>query len=87
MSRSQGARGHRPWTTIKYPNAIFAEDQQRRISDAQVAEIGYTALGSLRRDQQVAVRLIVRRVPDLNSASQSEPFNRLPPSLSPSQDH
>ena len=34
------------WTTIKYPNAIYDEDQQRWISDAEVAEIGYTAFTS-----------------------------------------
>jgi hypothetical protein len=62
------------WTTIKYPNAIFDEDQQRWISDAEVAEIGYTAFTSRRRDQQVTARLIVRRVPDLNPANQSELF-------------
>jgi hypothetical protein len=61
------------WTTIKYPNAIFDEDQQRWISDAEVAEIGFTAF-TRRRDQQVTARLIVRRVPDLNPANQSELF-------------
>jgi hypothetical protein len=62
------------WTTIKYPNAIFDEDQQRWISDAEVAEIAYTAFTSRGRDQQVSARLIVRRVPDLNPANQSELF-------------
>ena len=36
------------WTPIKYPNAICDEDQQRWISDAEVAEIGYTAFTSTR---------------------------------------
>jgi hypothetical protein len=62
------------WTTIKYPNAIFDEEQQRWISDAEVAEIPYTAFTSRRRDQHVAGRLIVRRVRDLNPANQSELF-------------
>jgi len=62
------------WTTIRYPNAIFDEDQQRWISDAEVAEIPYTAFTSRRRNQHVAGRLIVRRVRDLNPANQSELF-------------
>ena len=28
------------WTPIRYPNAIYDEDEQRWISDAEVAEIG-----------------------------------------------
>jgi hypothetical protein len=62
------------WTTIKYPNAIFDEDQQRWISDAEVAEIGYTAFTSRRKAQHVTARLIVRRIPDLNPANQSALF-------------
>jgi hypothetical protein len=62
------------WTTIKYPNAIYDEDQQRWISDAEVAEIPYTAFSSRPKDKQVNARLIVRRVPDLNPAHQHELF-------------
>lgn len=62
------------WTPIKYTNAIFDEDQQRWISDAEVAEIGYTAFASRGLNKQVTARLIVRRVPDLNPAHQSELF-------------
>jgi hypothetical protein len=62
------------WTAIKYTNAIFDEDQQRWISDAEVAEIDYTAFSSRRRDQHVSARLIVRRVKDMNPANQSELF-------------
>jgi hypothetical protein len=62
------------WTTINYPNAIYDEDQQRWISDAEVAEIPYTAFTSRRKAQHVTARLIVRRVPDLNPANQSELF-------------
>jgi hypothetical protein len=62
------------WTTIKYPNAVFDEDQQRWISDAEVAEIPHTAFTSRSRDQRVSARLIVRRVPDLNPANQRELF-------------
>ena len=51
---------------------MFDEDQQRWISDAEVAEIGYTAFTSRPKAQHVTARLIVRRVPDLNPAHQSE---------------
>jgi len=62
------------WTTIKYTDAVFDEDQQRWISDAEVAEIGYTAFTSKPRAKHVTARLIVRRVKDLNPAHQSELF-------------
>ncbi|HEU5007695.1 MAG TPA: IS1380 family transposase [Jatrophihabitantaceae bacterium] len=62
------------WTPIKYTNAIFDDDQQRWISDAEVAETSYTAFTSKGKNKQVSARLIVRRVPDLNPANQSELF-------------
>jgi Transposase DDE domain group 1 len=62
------------WTPIKYTNAIFDDDQQRWISDAEVAETRYTAFSSRAKAKQVTARLIVRRVPDLNPAHQSELF-------------
>jgi hypothetical protein len=66
--------GHDTWTAIKYTNAIFDEDQQRWISDAEVAEIGYTAFRSRAKADHVHARLIVRRVKDMNPANQSELF-------------
>jgi hypothetical protein len=62
------------WTPIKYTNAVFDQDQQRWISDAQVAEIEYTAFTSKAKAKQVTARLIVRRVPDANPAHQDELF-------------
>jgi hypothetical protein len=50
------------WTTIKYPRAIWDEDEKRWISEAQVAETHFTAFTSARKDQQVTCRLVVRRV-------------------------
>jgi hypothetical protein len=61
------------WTTIKYTNAIFDEASQQWISDAEVAEIGYTAF-SRSKAKKVTARLIVRRVKDQNPANQSELF-------------
>lgn len=54
------------WVGIKYPKAIFDQDQQRWISDAEVAEIDYTAFTSRKQAEHVTARLIVRRVKRLN---------------------
>ena len=59
------------WTPIKYPNAIFDQDQQRWISDAEVAEITYTAFAG-KRQHRVTARLIVRRVRRLAPPTQGE---------------
>ena len=39
------------WTAIKYTDAVFDEDQQRWISDADVAEVPYTAFTSKAGDR------------------------------------
>jgi hypothetical protein len=57
------------WVSIKYPKAIYDQEQQRWISDAQVAETSYTAFTSKGKKHQVTARLIVRRVKRLNPAS------------------
>ncbi len=62
------------WTTINYTDAVFDEDQQRWISDAQVAEIPYLAFTSKPKASHVTARLIVRRVKDMNPDHQSELF-------------
>ncbi|MHB1289387.1 IS1380 family transposase [Georgenia sp.] len=54
------------WTGIKYPKAIWEEEEQRWISDAEVAEIPYTAFTSRRKASRVTARHIVRRVKRLN---------------------
>jgi hypothetical protein len=56
------------WTPIHYPQAIFDEDQQRWISDAEVAEVGFTAFTSRRQAEHITARLIVRRVKRLPAA-------------------
>ena len=50
------------------------DDTQGWISDAEVAEIAFTAFTSKTKRKQVTARLIVRRVPDMNPAHQSELF-------------
>jgi len=54
------------WTPIQYPNAIWDHDEQRFISDAQVAEVPFTAFTSRRQSEHINGRLIVRRVKRLN---------------------
>jgi hypothetical protein len=57
------------WTAIRYPNAIFDEDEQRWVSDAEVAAVSFTAFTGRRRAEHVTARLIVRRVRRLNPAT------------------
>jgi hypothetical protein len=54
------------WTPIHYPNAIYDDQEQRWISDAEVAETTLTAFTGRRRRDHVTARLIVRRVRRLN---------------------
>jgi hypothetical protein len=50
------------WTPIKYPKAVWDEEGECWISDAETAEVPYTAFTSKPKKQQVTARLIVRRV-------------------------
>ncbi len=54
------------WVSIKYPNAIWDEQEGRWVSDAQVAQTTYTAFTSRNKAEHVTARLIVRRVKRLN---------------------
>ena len=54
------------WTTIRYRDAIYDEVEQRWISEAEVAEVPFTAFTSHRQADHVTARLIVRRVKRLN---------------------
>jgi Transposase DDE domain group 1 len=70
------AIGEENWTAIRYPHAIWDDQLDCWISDAEVAETGYTAFAS-KKGQAVTARLIVRRVRDLNKkagAGQDELF-------------
>jgi hypothetical protein len=65
------------WTPIRYPRAVWDDQLRCWVSDAQVAEIKYTAFAS-KKGQAITARLIVRRVRDLNkqaaAAGQDELF-------------
>ena len=69
VTRAIAAIPEEAWTTIKYPRAIWDQDEQRWISEAQVAETSFTAFTSARKDEQVPCRLVVRRVERLNKAA------------------
>jgi Transposase DDE domain group 1 len=56
---------HTAWTAIHYPQAFVDEQTGELVSDAEVAEIPYTAFTS-RPHHQATSRLIVRRVKRLN---------------------
>jgi hypothetical protein len=53
------------WRPIQYPSAIWDDQLACWVSDAEVAETGYTAFTS-KKGQAITARLIVRRVKDLN---------------------
>ena len=50
------------WKAIEYPNALYDEDEQRWVSDAEVAEVSFMAFTGRRKAEHVACRLVVRRV-------------------------
>ena len=64
--------GEDAWTPITWPRAICDEDQNRLISDAEVAEVPYTAFAA-RKGKAITAPPDVRRVKDLNrKASQGQ---------------
>jgi hypothetical protein len=70
------AIGEDAWTPIRYPRAIWDDQLDCWVSDAEVAETRYTAF-IRKKGQEITARLIVRRVRDLNkqaAAGQDELF-------------
>ena len=62
LSTAISAIGEGDWAPITHPNAVWDDDEQHLISDAQIAEITYTAFTSRRTADHIGARLIVRRV-------------------------
>src|SRR5450759_1240897 len=56
---------------IHYPNAVWDEAEQRLISDAEIAEVPFTAFTSRRTADHISGRLIVRRVKRLNPTAKT----------------
>jgi Transposase DDE domain group 1 len=54
------------WTPIRYPQAVWDDQLDCWVSDAEVAEAEYTAFAS-KKGRAVTARLIVRRVRDQNN--------------------
>ena len=65
------AIGEDAWTPIRYPRAIWDDQLGAWISDAEVAEVQYTAFAS-KKGRAVTARLVVRRVRDLNKAADGQ---------------
>jgi hypothetical protein len=64
------AIGEDTWIPIKYPRAIWDDQLACWVSDAQVAEVAYTAFTST--GQPITARLIVRRVKDLTRSAEGQ---------------
>ncbi len=60
------------WTPIQYPQAVWDDDEQRLISDAEIAEVPFTAFTSRRKGEQITGRLLVRRVKRLNPTGKTQ---------------
>ena len=77
VTRAITAIPEKAWTTIRYPRGLWDEQEQRWLSEAQVAETTFTAFTSAPKKWQVTCRLVVRRVQRLNpaeTAGQAELF-------------
>ena len=62
IERAIAAIDEHAWTPVSYPGAVRDPDTGEWISDAEVAEIPYTAFASTR--DAITARLVVRRVKD-----------------------
>jgi hypothetical protein len=65
------------WTPVRYPGAVVDPDTGELISDAEVAEVTYTAFAGTR--YEITARLIVRRVRDRNHPDELFPVWRYHP--------
>jgi hypothetical protein len=55
------------WEAIEYTDAVFDQTTGAWISRAEVAEVPFTAFAAGKKADQVPGRLVVRRIPDLNT--------------------
>ncbi|HEY6576126.1 MAG TPA: IS1380 family transposase [Mycobacterium sp.] len=62
IDRAIAAIDEHAWTPVRYPGAVRDPDTGAWISDAEVAEIAYTAFASTK--DRITARLVVRRVKD-----------------------
>ena len=66
VSAAVAAIKHDAWTAIRYPDAVWDEQDRRWVSEAEVAETTFIAFTGRRKGEQITARLIVRRVKRLN---------------------
>jgi hypothetical protein len=62
VQRAIGSIAEDQWTPVRYPNAVQDPDTGAWISDAEVAEVPYTAFAST--PDRITARLVVRRIKD-----------------------
>jgi hypothetical protein len=62
IQRAIGTIPDTAWTPVRYPGAVHDPDTGTWISDAEVAEVPYTAFASTK--DRITARLVVRRVKD-----------------------
>jgi hypothetical protein len=72
------------YTAVRYPGAVLAPDTGALISNAQVAEVPYTAFAGTAHE--ITARLVVRRVLDANTQDPPFPVWRHHPFLTDSTD-
>ena len=60
------------WESIEYTDAVFDEATGRWMPWAEVAEIPLTAFTSRKKAEHVTGRVIVRRIPELNTTAGPE---------------
>ena len=58
MTRAITAIPETAWVPIRYRQAVWDDEAGRWVSEAEVAEIGFTAFTGRRRSEQVSARLI-----------------------------
>ncbi|RFA17657.1 IS1380 family transposase [Subtercola boreus] len=73
VKRAIGSIPDDGWTKIKYTDAIYDEDTDTWVSDAEVAEVPFTAFSSRPITDRIEGRLVVRRIPELNKKKLSQP--------------
>ena len=77
VERAIAAIDEQAWTPVRYPGAVLDPDSGEWVSDAEVAEIGYTAFASTK--DQITARLVVRRVKDARYSDALFPVSRYHP--------
>ena len=77
VKRAIAGIGEDAWTTIRYPHAVFDDQLGQWVSDAEVAEVPFTAFASRGKNKAVTARLIdldltVEEVPTRGLRSDAE---------------